>query len=224
MRRHPTAGFTLIELGLAVSVGVLLLGVLFSFYVIVARMVDNQHTRRHVAEMDYALDQIARDLLGARQFHGHEVSGFQLETEQGPRGTRARFTFPTVRQTELFSVPGQDKRWVELVEVVYSLDYTPNAPGRLLRKERPLVGPGVLQGVQTNVVVTGVDRFIVKVRFDDEWQDHADISDDESDEGWPVAARIRLESDLLSREDAREMDVLIPAGWVIERPERPQER
>lgn len=220
MRRHPAAGFTLIELGLAISVGVLLLGVLFSFYVMVSRTVAAQQDRRRMAGADHALEQLTRDFLGIRRFSDHDAGGFLLVAEDGRRGSRSRLSFCTVRPVERRPVSETtDRRWMELVDVEYALEEAPREPGRLIRIERPLAGPDAMNPPLTNRLVEGIDRFIVEVRVDDEWTRDLHVPADDLDHAWPVAARIRIEP-ARGAADARprEIQVLLPAGWRIERP------
>lgn len=234
---RKSSGFTLIELMLALAVAVVLLGLIFSLYLTLSRAVDDQHARRAGgAAMIHALDRLTRDLTSALPVPGHDEGGFMLETQDAARGPSSRITFCTTRPTGFRNESEQDAsaerevsgmerdgRWFDVVEVAYWLDYTPRERGRLIRTERPLLGPDALEPARTNVLVTGVDGFHVRVRRKDEWVDAWELDLEDEDAGWPSAARITIEPDDQAK-GARpyNQDVLIPTGWVIE-PDRTDE-
>ena len=223
MENRNSSGFTLVELILAVSIAVLLLALIFSLYHTLSRTVDDQEARRTGgAAMLYALDQLTRDLSSALPVPGHEEGGFLLETTEGARGAMSHVTFCTTRYAPGFGEE-RDLRWFEIVEVSYWLEYEPRERGRLLRTERPIIGPEALEPPRTNVLATGVDVFHVRVRGEEDWVDAWQTAHDDEEMEWPRAARIVLEPDDRAR-GARPntVDVLIPTGWTIE-PEEDRE-
>lgn len=224
-------GFTLVELMLALSIAAVLLGLVFSLYFTVSRTVDGQRDRRAGATaMMYALDRLARDLTSALPVPGHREGGFLLETEDSARGPISRVVFCTTRALPSYTGEAQDlldeerdprdqrdTRWFEIVEVAYWLEYAPRERGRLMRTERPLVGPEALEPARTNVLAVGVDQFHVRVRPENEWVDAWEIKADDEEAVWPRAARIDLVPDDRARgARPQTVDVLIPTGRVIE--------
>ena len=229
--RKSINGFTLVELLLAVSLAVVLLALIFSLYLAVSRAVDARRERRDGgAAMVHGMERLSRDLTGALPVPGYDEGGFLLETERASRGSSSRLVFCTTRGRSPSEVLGRraseeaeamglerDPRWFDLVEVVYWLEYQPRERGRLMRSERPLVGPEALEPARTNVLATGVDVFHVHVRSEDEWVDQWEADPDDRETQWPRAARITLEPDEHAQgARALTMDVLIPTGWIIE--------
>jgi type II secretion system protein J len=206
-------GFTLVEVVLAVSTGVLLVAMLFSLYLMLSRTVDDRQARqRGEGQILLALDQLHRDLTGALPVTGYEESGFTLQTE-GPAGVSSSVaTFVTVRPE-----PGAPagSAWSELVRVGYRLDTAPAARGHLLRTEQPLTGPGALDPPVASVLARGVSGFRLQVWVNEDWVEEWTALPG-TDNVWPRAARVTIEPDPDAPGGAaRTLDVLIPAGWVI---------
>ncbi len=110
-----------------------------------------------------------------------------------------------------------DLRWFDLLEVTYHLERKPRERGRLIRTERPLVGPGSLDPARTHVLAEGVNAFHLRVRIDGEWIGEwaREAGDDAS--GWPTAARIHLvPDDDMRGARPKTVDVLIPTGLTFE--------
>lgn len=229
--RRPPLGFTLIELILAVSIALILLGLVFSLYHTLSRTVDDQRARlTGGTAMMHALEQLTRDLMSSMPVPGYDEGGFLLETEQAARGPSSHVAFCTARFRPANESPrdpaddppdpreARDLRWFDIVEVTYSLEYAPRERGRLIRTERPLTGPAALEPARTNVLATGVDQFHVRVRHEDEWVDAWEVDPDDEEAEWPRAARITVDPDDRARgAHAQTVDVLIPAGWTMER-------
>ncbi len=229
-----STGFTLVELMLAISIAVVLVGLIFSLYFAVSRTVEDQHERRTGGTaMILALEQITRDLVNAIPVPGYEENGFLLETEEAARGPASHLTFCSARtrpaptgetgdpaETETGDHPARDLRWFEVWEISYRLEYAPRERGRLIRTERPIVGPEALEPPRTNVLATGVDQFHVRVRQDDDWTDTWTVDPHDEQATWPRAARITLAPDTRVQGGQTHMvDVLIPVGWIMERTE-----
>lgn len=224
-------GFTLVELILALSIAVVLVGLIFSLYFAVSRTVNKQHERRTGdTAIVLALEQLTRDLTTTMPAAGYEAGGFLLETEEAARGYASHLTFCSARsrsapmdttreETDLDDTASNawDLRWFEAVEITYRLEYAPRKRGRLLRTERPIVGPEALEPPRTNVLATGVDQFHVQIRHEDDWSNSwaADPHDHEQ-AAWPRAARITVVPDQrVGGGKTRTVDVLIPVGWTI---------
>lgn len=229
-----STGFTLVELMLALSIAVVLVGLIFSLYFAVSRTVNEQHDRRTGGTaMILALEQVTRDLVNATPVPGYDEGGFLLETEEGARGPASQLTFcsgrarraPTgethdLAETETEDSTARDLRWFEVWEISYRLEYAPRERGRLIRTERPIVGPESLEPPRTNVLATGVDQFHVQVRQDDDWTDTWTVDPHDEQATWPRAARITLMPDNRVRGgQTQTVGVLIPVGWTIERVE-----
>ena len=207
-------GFTLVEVVLSVSTGVLLVAMLFSLYLMLSRTVDDRQARqRGEGQILLALDRLHRDLTGALPVPGYETGGFALQTEGTAGEGSSVVSFVTVRP-EPGAPPGSP--WSERVQVGYRLDADPAARGNLLRTERPLTGPGALDPPATNVLARGVTSFQLLVRVNEDWEaDWTALPG--TDTAWPRAARVTLDpgGDAPGGQ-ARTLDLLIPTGWVIE--------
>ena len=218
-RGRTRAAFTLVELVLAVSVAALLITLLFSLYLTLSRTVDDQHERRiGGVALVRALDRITQDLISAQPVPGYEEGGFSLDTQDGARGPASSVSFCTAR-TETWGADAdeRDLRWFELLEVTYHLERKPRERGRLIRTERPLVGPGSLGPAQTHVLANGVNAFHLRVWIDGEWTGEWTREADDDEGGWPTAARIHLvPDDDMRGAQPQTVDVLMPTGLTFE--------
>lgn len=212
-----SSGFTLVEVILAVSIAALVLASLFALYFATSQSVDAQSERRAGgASMSRAMDRLTRDLSNALPVPGYDEGGFALTKGEPEHGDGSVLRFCTARRTDPFDGDTRALRWFEIIEVDYRLERAPRERGKLVRTERPLVGPGAISPPSTNVLAVGVDGFEVQIRQGAEWVDEwvVELGDDQAE--WPRAARIQLIPDARAR-DARPyaVDVLIPTGWTI---------
>jgi len=216
--RSFAGGFTLVELLLAVGIAATVLALTFSLYFAARRTADEQTRRRAgMPALHLALDQLVRDLTSLQPVPGHETGGLNLITEPGLRGSHSELSFVRSRPAPPAAL-AHDLRWAELIEIRYTLEAAPGLPGRLVRAERPLLGPGSLADPVATTIALGIDSFQVELRRGTEWQDQWQVEADAELYQWPQAARVTLWPDQGRRDrQPRSVDVLIPTGWIIER-------
>lgn len=212
------SGMTLVELTVAIAIAAALAVVLFSLYRTVSHSAEGQQARlRGEVAVARALREIAHDLTLSLPVYGHTEGGLVLFTSEGPRGPASRVAFAVPRLDQLPG-DGSELRWFRAVAVEYRLDPVPGGRGRLVRLEKPLIGPEALQPATTNIVVEGIDQFHVFMRGESEWVDEYQSDARAWDQlDWPRAARIRLVADRQTRgQREHEIEVLIPAGWTFQ--------
>ncbi|HMP74271.1 MAG TPA: hypothetical protein PKE55_13505 [Kiritimatiellia bacterium] len=211
--RMASAGMTLTEvlIGLFLTVVVVSLG--GAAYLAVTRALEGQGAREAgVYGRFEAVDGLRADLLGVFVDSG-EDSGCDFRLESGGGGDWVwRLSFCTLQRR----VEEQDTRWATLSSVRYDGERLADGGMRVIRVEG---GTGVTAepvAVVTSVVVRAVAEVEVALRRGEEWVMAWPV--DAEDEGKaPGAVRLRIDPKEEGAEPV-EVELLIPAGWVVSSP------
>jgi type II secretory pathway component PulJ len=213
------SGFSLVELMLALATAVLLVTLLFSLSRTVWRSVDGQDARlRSAASLAQALQALAADLGNAAPAPGYDEGGFLLTTAPEHLAPRAQLTFCTARRAAPAG-ESDDLRWLEMWAVDYRIETDTAGQPNLVRRQRPLAGPGADQPPTVQVLASGIEEFTVTVRNGDEW--YADyevpaVTTTEEEMRWPIAARVRLTgTGIATRPHTYTTEFLLPAGQIF---------
>ena len=187
---------TLVELLVAVVIAVLLIAVIFSTYRTASVVTGGQKLRAAEAHAAAAaLEQAQNDLMRAFIPSGDDACAIVLTQAE----SRASISFCMMEMPENES----DLRWARAESVAYRVEHA-----RLLKIARPLTGPGSADGVKTNALAEGVDKFAVQLFDGFEWQDH-----------WPVSTNVKPRAAKLeiatTDKKSWSTEIWIPAGTVI---------
>ena len=161
-------GFTLIEVLLASTLAVLVLGVTAAVFATVYSTLDRQADwRGRIVPAIDAMDQIARDLNSAAAPFAVESNWFVLEQARGRAQPDSSIRFHTALQPGA-SLPLERAR---LVEVRYFLDnQAPEGAPALVREVRPLlVDRNAEPRTERQCLARGVDAFRVRVYSGGGW-------------------------------------------------------
>jgi type II secretory pathway component PulJ len=213
-RRSPAGipegagGWTLLELLLALGVGVLITGVMYAIYSTAVRVKEDQQGRRsgphRTAEI---LHQLSDDLTRAWLPKDDEAGVFVLDPAPAGIGGAPTLSFTTM----VADAHDPDPRWADAVAVRYQ-PLRAAAGIELLRVHRPLAGPGAAQDPVTNRLGL-VEAFEVKVFDGAEWLDAYRSEDTDL---LPAAVRLTLDlPDHRGPSPALTTEVMIPFGLKV---------
>jgi type II secretory pathway component PulJ len=195
---------TLVELLLAIVIGVLVLAVVGSLFHTVSVSLQAQRARRGGAEAAAdALARVARDLECALVPAQDTAAG---KLTLSADGTDLSFCTASLAEGE------EDGRWWFAERVRYRLAPAGERWSALLRESRALQGPDAFAGAATNVLAEGLRSFRVTVFDGAGWQSEWPR---EESPPLPLAARIVLGSGAGDAEHSLETEVLIPAAHVF---------
>lgn len=198
-------GFTLVELLVALVIAVLIAVAVVALYGTVTRTVTDQRARArgpHAAAQ--ALDRMADDL--ARAFLAAASTNDQIRLENGGTnlapGVSAVLSFCTLEPAQ-----GEEPDWVGMRRVTYRLAAE---GGALVREDEPLTGPGSVDGLSTNVLLSAVETFQVELFDGGTWQ--AAWAGTPGGGPRPRLARITVGSPAWPSQSA---ELLIPCGYSV---------
>lgn len=210
--RSGRAGFTLVELLVALVIAVLIASVLVALYGIATRTVFDQQARArgpHAASttLDLMADDLGRAILQAvatNDFFVLENGG----TNQPP-GVTASLSFCTLD-------PLQDTTpdWHLARRVTYRVETEGQPAPALLRIHQPLTGPGSVGDPVTNVLVREVDTFSIELFDGSDWQ--STWVGKAGDSRRPKIARVVINSTAWKgASPLQRADLMIPAGHSV---------
>ncbi|HOW96878.1 MAG TPA: prepilin-type N-terminal cleavage/methylation domain-containing protein [Kiritimatiellia bacterium] len=204
-RRRRPAGFTLLELLVAMLIAGLIVGVVYTLYHTVTLAVSGRRVRDdQVARVGCAFQSVCADLSSL--FPGPSDDGLiRLGFAEAGQTNFSDLVFCAVR------APGSepDMRWAQAVQVRYRVDTPSAGGGELLCETRALAGPGA-EAVETNRLLAGVAGFRVSLFDGETWKAEWGGT---AERIAPRAARIELETD--GGKELVRTEVSIAAGLVV---------
>jgi type II secretion system protein J len=220
--KHPAqsptrrAGFTLVELLVALALAVVVTALVLATLAITNRTRRSQADRVACRALaDRALGQLARDLERAFVFPKNDATAFTLS-----RGAAASNAVLELAFARMAPLPGEDHlRWAEVARVAYRLTEAGPTNFALTCTTQPLAGPAALQPVTTNAVFQGLEAFDVALFDGKLWKDTW-IGSGASTNGAPRAARITLAAQRGLAQHAATAEVIIPVGLKFEPPKK----
>ena len=204
-RRRSRAGFTLLELLIAMLIAGLVVGVVYALYHTVTLAVSGRRVRDdRVARVGRALQAVGSDL--ASLFPGPcDDCLIRLGFAEAGQTNFSDLFFCAVRAPG----PEPDMRWAEAVRVRYRVETSTPGDGELLCETRALAGPGA-EAVQTNRLLAGVAGFRVSLFDGETWKAEWGGA---AERIAPRAARIELDPG--EGKDPVRAEVAIAAGLVF---------
>lgn len=212
------AGFTLVELLVALALAVMVTALILSTLAITYR------TRRSQAERvacrvlaEGALGQLARDLERTFLFPKTDPTAFALA--RGAAASNAVFELAFARVAPM---PGEDDlRWAEVARVVYRLTETDATHCELTCSSQALAGPAALQPPVTNAVFAKLTSCDVLLFDGKEWKDSW-VGKGTSTNGAPRAARVTVTAERGRARHVATAEIIIPVGQKFEQPKKTQ--
>jgi len=197
-------GFILVELLMALIIGVLLIAVVFSTFRTVTLALEGQRSRdtgsRSVAR---ALEEVRADLNRAFLPIKDDACMLVLaEDEREPKSSVLNFCASLPDETKT------DQRFARIRRITYNLGGPDGAT--LIRGEQALSGPGALEATTSRELTKGLARFRVSIFDGVEWQPTWAADPEKSK---PLAGRIELQA--VGTTNIWMIEVPIPAGMVI---------
>lgn len=207
-RGSRPAGFTLIEILVALAIVMLVAGVAFALYQGLRSSLARESVRQDVhAQADHALGTVLRDLACALRPGGsNELAMVYAPDDGGSTGSQLSFrTAGLVRNSS-----GPDTFIIENVQYNVEREDALERRGRLLRVSQVAVQGGERPAPQEGVLAAGVTVFELRLYDGDEWLD-----DWEDGRILPQAARVYLTLEHGGETVSLDGEILIACGHVI---------
>ena len=209
-RPRTPAGFTLVELLIALVLAGLVAALLVGLYGLATRTVFDQQQRArgpHAAAL--ALDQLQADL--GRAFLRADDTNDLFTLENGGTSRTDQATAQLAFLTFDPLAEG-DPDWAVCRRVRYRVE--PGNPPALLRIHQPLSGPGSLDPPLTNVLLRGLDTFTVELFDGVAWQEV--WAGQPAEARRPQAARITIgDAQWRGQHPTQRAEFMIPAGLGV---------
>lgn len=204
------SGWTLLELMLALAIGMLVIALVCSAYHTVMQMLERRAIRQGGDEEVFTLlDRITTDLTRIVLPGVSDACPLLLETETTGNPPRVTLSFCTALPDD----PGHDMRWYDVHHVTYALRES-SSNRELIRVVQPQAGPGNLDPPVTNVLIGRVVHFRPTFYREGEWDDTWSAK---SEDPLPRAVRLELALENNGGEVInRAAEVFLPVGSRVE--------
>lgn len=210
------AGFTLVELLVALALAAMVTVLILSTLAVTYRTRRSQADRvacRALAEG--ALGQLARDLERTFIFPKTDATAFELA-----RGAAASNAVLELAFARVAPMPGEeDLRWAEVARVVYRLTETDMTHCELTCTSQSLAGPAALQPPVTNAVFAKLASCDVLLFDGKEWKDSW-IGKGTSTNGAPRAARVTVTAERGRARHVATAEIIVPISLKFEPPKK----
>lgn len=214
--RFRRAGFTLVELLVALALAVVITGLILTTVAITQQARRAQAARAGCrGETSLVLQQLANDLERTFLFPKSDDTAFKLV--RGAAASNAVFELTFARTAV---APGEsDLRWAEVACVTYRLTEENITNLTLTCTSRALAGPAAFQPPVTNATFPGLENFEVLLFDGKDWKDTW-TGGGSSTNAAPRAARITVAAQRGTARHAATAEVMIPISLKFEPPKK----
>jgi len=194
------SGLTLIEILVALTLVVMVMGVVYVLYDTVVRVQEFQNSKSQpLSKTAHSLHTLSADLNNS-VYVSDDRCTFRIAESNG---------WPAVSFcATLHEEDEHDLRWHGLIAVRYFIQTEPSPT--LIRTRQPLTGPGSLLPAVTNQLLSAVSSFSIEAYDQESWSSEWEVAEYSK---WPQAAKVRLSA---NEEDAEITQVNIPFGTIVE--------
>ena len=210
------AGFTLVELLVALALAVVVTALILTTLAITNRTRRSQADRVACRTLtERALGLLANDLERTFLFPKQDATAFELG--RGAVASNAALELAFARVAPL---PGEsDLRWAEVARVVYRLTESDTTNFTLTCTSQPLAGPAALQPPATNAVFPRLESFDVLLFDGKLWKDRW-TGKGTSTNGAPRAARVSITARQGNARHVATAEIIIPISLKFEPPQK----
>ena len=216
LTRTRRAGFTLVEILVALALAMVVTALILSTLAITQRTRRSQADRvacRTLAEQ--ALGQLARDLERTFVFPKNEATAFKLQ--RGAAASNAVLELAFARTAPL---PGEGAlRWAEVARMTYRLTETGPTQLVLTCTSQPVSGPAALEPAATNALFQPLESCDVLLFDGKEWKDQWS-GGGSSTNAAPLAARLTVVAARGNAHHRATTEIIIPISQKFAPPKK----
>ena len=209
-KKHLARGMTLVEVLLALIIGVLIITLAFSFFNSSTNTLRKQKQRLKAQDSIHAaVAQLSRDIFSALPGEWYEDCTLALLPDDNKNLSESASILTLCAPIRNESRPAPI--WAEVHHITYRIEEQGDL-FYLARISSPSYGPGSAEGPITNLLVKNVTKFSVTCRADEDWETAWPQGEKSP---LPKTARIKITALQDGKEESVETETLVLAGHRV---------